>query len=609
MSVGTTVDADLALLRVHEPVVRYTRGELFLPTAVGPYVTRCSLWGATPDGEGVRMVPAGTLSLERLCQEGVVHQDRPLSLRFVEEPLGRAEYRRWRRAPRERLGATARFTTTGMFGRLLDAGFRASLLLRGTVAAGLAAAAEVAYREHLESDRFTYYGRVVRDGGYVCLQYWFFYAMNDWRSTFSGVNDHEADWELVTVYLGDPGDAPAWVAFSSHDEHGDDLRRRWDDPELRREGDHPVVFAGAGSHSGAFEPGDYVVSINPPQLRKVMALVRRLQRLLAPWRDQTRTAAGFGIPFVDYARGDGVVIGPGHDRLWTPTLIDDETPWVRDYRGLWGLDTEDRFGGERAPSGPRYERDGSVRRAWANPRGWAGLLKVPPTDEAVTELLNDRVRALDHELSELDATIAAERSALRSLRTQVRSLDAHEYARALAESRRAEVTEHEATLNHTIATRTRLAEERRAHRATLSEPLRPEPPQAHVTRSHGPRLAEQERRTRFLRLWAVVSTPLLLVSIIVVLTAPPLTWVTTLAVLAAAFLGVEAIARRRFLSFVASTLLLAGTIALGGGFIVVFRQHWRIAVSVLLGAAALALLVGNLRDARHRWRRGPAPPT
>ena len=28
-----------------------------------------------------------------------------------------------------------------------------------------------------------------------------FYPMNDWRSTLSGVNDHEADWEQVTVLL------------------------------------------------------------------------------------------------------------------------------------------------------------------------------------------------------------------------------------------------------------------------------------------------------------------------------------------------------------------------------------------------------------------------
>src|SRR4051794_35185817 len=124
-------DRDLALLRAHEPVVRYTKGELFLPTAVDPYVAQCSLWAGQDEGDADCIVAAGDLTLERLCQEGVAQQDRPLSLRFVQAPLRGAAYRRWRRSPRDRLEASARFTTTGMFGRLVDAGFRASLLLRG----------------------------------------------------------------------------------------------------------------------------------------------------------------------------------------------------------------------------------------------------------------------------------------------------------------------------------------------------------------------------------------------------------------------------------------------------------------------------------------------
>jgi hypothetical protein len=33
------------------------------------------------------------------------------------------------------------------------------------------------------------------------LQYWYFCAFNDWRSTYFGVNDHEADWATIAVYL------------------------------------------------------------------------------------------------------------------------------------------------------------------------------------------------------------------------------------------------------------------------------------------------------------------------------------------------------------------------------------------------------------------------
>jgi hypothetical protein len=597
-----SMDSDLALLRAHEPVVRYTRGELFLPTAVSPYVAQCSLWAGVRGGEQTELVRRGELTLERLSREGVARRDSQLFLRFVEKPLGRAQYLRWRRMPRERLSATGRFTTTGVFGRLIDAGIRASLLLRGKVPAGLAAAAETMYREQLDAGRFTYYGRVVRYGGYICLQYWLFYAMNDWRSTFGGVNDHEADWEMVTIYLAQRSDGPrqpAWVAFSSHDYHGDDLRRRWDDPELQREGARAVVFAGAGSHSGAFIPGDYVVSVDPPQVQAAMRFVRKVQRLLAPWRHYTGGSPGLGIPFVDYARGDGIAIGAGHDHQWTPVLIDDDTPWVRDYRGLWGLDTRDRFGGERAPSGPRYDRDGSVRTSWSNPLGWAGLLKVPPHDGDLAEALERRVMELDRELSELDATIEADRAALRGLRAQALSLSTHDYARALAARRMTEVADREAQLNQTIVTRTALAEERRAHLATLSQPIPAEPPQAHIRKPHTPYLGEQERRTRFLKLWAAVSTPLLLSSVIVVLLASPLAWITTIGVLIVAFAGVEAIARRRLLSFVASVLLLIATAALIVGLAVLFLKHWRTAISVLVGAAALVLLFGNLEELRR----------
>src|SRR3712207_8213752 len=53
------------------------------------------------------------------------------------------------------------------------------------------------FRSSAAPDGCPYYGRVVTDGGYTICQYWFFYAFNDWRSTFHGVNDHEADWEMV----------------------------------------------------------------------------------------------------------------------------------------------------------------------------------------------------------------------------------------------------------------------------------------------------------------------------------------------------------------------------------------------------------------------------
>jgi thiol:disulfide interchange protein len=307
---------------------------------------------------------------------------------------------------------------------------------------------------------------------------------------------------------------------------------------------------------------------------------------------------------VDYARGDGKAVGPGQPSSWDPVLIDDDTSWVRDYRGLWGLDTEDFFGGERAPSGPRYERDGSIRAPWANPLGWAGLLKVPPSDEHAGALLGQRVAALQRELAKLDRAIVDERENLRHLEVELRSLKPHGHARSLTETKRDQLLMSERALNQRIAQRADLAEELHTHLDTLSRPLPVSAPQAHIKKSHGPRAEEQQRRMRILRLWAALSTPLLLALVPVVLLASPLAWLATIVAAALLFLGMEAFARRRFLSFVASTLLLALTIGLAEWFVHLGHRYWRYALAAVFVVAALSLLAGNLGDLRQGLRRG-----
>ncbi len=92
-------EADLSLLRAYEPVIRYTKGELFFPTAVGPYVAQCSLWAAGPKrGTRRRSCRRGSSRWSVCRAEGSRHRDRALFLRFVAEPLGHSEYLRWRTA-------------------------------------------------------------------------------------------------------------------------------------------------------------------------------------------------------------------------------------------------------------------------------------------------------------------------------------------------------------------------------------------------------------------------------------------------------------------------------------------------------------------------------
>src|SRR5258705_12638947 len=121
-----------------------------------------------------------------------------------------------------------------------------------------------------------------------------------------------------------------------------------------------------------------------------------LDLLRRTWRDTLlqpdpgdlagRVRRALSVPFVDYARGDGRVVGPGGDVEWTPTVVSDEDGWIDRYRGLWGLDTGDRFAGERAPAGPKYTRTGTVRQSWHDPLGFAGLGKVAPAEQGIPTL-------------------------------------------------------------------------------------------------------------------------------------------------------------------------------------------------------------------------------
>src|SRR5690606_20299984 len=107
-----------------------------------------------------------------------------------------------RRITSEFEAGRGRLARVGFISRVLDLLFSLTLLLRGRVRGDTSAAAALEYQHITNSQPHPrYYGRVVHQDGWVILQYWFFYAFNNWRSGFFGVNDHEADWEMIHVYL------------------------------------------------------------------------------------------------------------------------------------------------------------------------------------------------------------------------------------------------------------------------------------------------------------------------------------------------------------------------------------------------------------------------
>jgi hypothetical protein len=414
MSPGLPSAADAALLKRFEPIIRFTRGERFFPMDVERYVRQCSLWVQELNEPPKLIVPPGELSLDRLTVSRKDGFGSVLYMKFI-DPLELVELARYSFSEAVKHfthegdeyvfhAGRGRLARVGYLSRFIDALFSLTLLMRGRVPGDTAAAAAIQYKHMLaEKEDYCYYGRVVRQNDWIILQYWFFYPFNNWRSGFFGVNDHEGDWEMITIYCVDErrGDhtlkleeraRPYWVAYASHDYAGDDLRRHWDDPEVEKVGDHPVVYAGAGSHASYFQAGEYVTEL---ELNFLSPLVKTMDRIRAVWAGALRQSVKpidgsglqlFRIPFVDYARGDGFSIGPGQRHEWGRVVMNPVPAWVREYRGLWGLYVRDPVAGEDAPGGPMYNRAGSVRLSWYDPLAWAGLDKVPPPNEALAIL-------------------------------------------------------------------------------------------------------------------------------------------------------------------------------------------------------------------------------
>lgn len=592
---------DLDLLREFEPVLRFNDAELFLPADVAAYVSACSLWEREADGNDRVLTELGQLDLDELARIGRERASRTMHLRYVHDPLTRREYHRWRKEGHlKRIPQSNRFARVGVAARVIDALFRLSLMFRGRVPRGAVAAGEITYREHIASDTHPYYGRVHREAGWTILTYWFFYCMNDWRSSFHGINDHEADWENVIVYLS-PGEdgvlAPRWVAFSSHDGEGDDLRRRVDDPDLEWVGSHVVAYPGAGSHSHSPNREDELVRVDPPLIGGFVKGVRKGWSKLVPWAGGSAFDEGLSIPFVDYHRGDGVSIGPGGDRPWSPVVIDDQTPWVADFRGRWGLDTRDRFGGESAPTGPKYERNGIDRVRWEDPLTWAGMQKVDPDPAAATRAVHARMAQVTERLGEIDAAVQAEREDARREVIETHVMMGDSATLALADARHRTVKAHEARIGELRAERRALEAERDALRMAEVNGLPPEGPRAHmgedIALDAPPR--ESRVRQRVLRIWAAISTPLLLAVIIWLLigNVSEYYWTGVIGGIAL-IIGFEALARGRLLSAIATTL----TLFIGIGIIIGLLQEWRLTLAVLLLVGALVLLWQNVRELR-----------
>jgi hypothetical protein len=188
------------------------------------------------------------------------------------------------------------------------------------------------------------YAHVATDSGHpgkLALQYWFFYAFNDFN------NLHEGDWEMIQLVFdaGDEREAltedPVEIGYSSHE--GAE-RADWDDDKLELDGTHPVVYPAAGSHANKFTQALYIGS---------------------------SADAGVGC---DDTNGPHVELRPTVKTIPSdPAAAREAFPWIT-YEGRWGELQEAFFNG---PTGPNLKRQWTEPIAWSE--GWRDRSYAVPT--------------------------------------------------------------------------------------------------------------------------------------------------------------------------------------------------------------------------------------
>lgn len=541
------------LLKKHMPILAMDRRERFRPIRVEDFVENSVLM------RGDEILLRGPKASDLTSDYGS-----DCYLRFLSESERRQPVSAEIAQAAQRF-LTPRLGLVGLFGRIVDALFLLAGLVRPTVPNNTAIAAEQKVKNLGIQKQPTVYARVVEQGEWLVLHYSWLYAMNDWRTAYRGLNDHEGDWEQAWIFCDPDNLEPQWVTASNHEYSGADLRRHWRDPELLVRGNRPVLYAAAGSHALFFSPGDYITRFDLPGLRWLVPIKQFGRWLVGSDRKPVPgIGPAVGVPFVDAARGDGQFLDRSEIELMS------NQSWCQGFRGLWGLDTNDPLQGERGPGGPKFNRRGEVRLSWADPIGFAELHGTPPPSALEERVNRDK---LDQVIGNITQEIRRKARRL-PLAEQTDSFKTMaEESRELSELLR-QRTELE-DLREGLESRPAVEPSLRGHLTAPAEPLEA---QAGVLSS----------------LWAMLSVPALFSTVGVAIMWDPLPLFLSVFV-AVSIIGVtDQLIQRRFKVATRAAVLLSATFA---GIVLAAEQvlassWWAIGAVILGSGIALGVVNG-----------------
>jgi hypothetical protein len=215
--------------------------------------------------------------------------------------------------------------------------------------------------------------------------------------------------------------------------------------------------------------------------------------------------------------------------------------------------------------------------------GWSGLRKIAPNPEAADSMQRAHLAELDDEIAALQSQITARQTGIRA------EAASGETVSAVAEGE---------LLGLTTA-RVQLRDEHITLQHRLGEPLPVTGPHDHLRHRRMPIPDEERSRRRVLSIWAAISTPLVLLWLILLLLPLGASLVGLSIAALLVILTVEAIARRQLVRFLIALVVVAIIVAAGLTLSISILADWRRALIGLLAATAAILLVVNLAELRR----------